>query len=157
MIFLLLPHISFALWSHFRLLMQPDASWIIWLHANCHFPVISLLIQLLLQFNIIQWLNQDQITSLHLWRTILPRSAIMYKNGSIVLSRYPALILMTFPAPFWHALVMLAKPGWKNPPWHKHGLRNSVPLTVKGVQSFTDTLTDGPSKEEFLKSEMDLS
>lgn len=113
MIFLLLPHISFALWSHFRLLMQPDASWIIWLHAKCHFPVISLLIQSLLQLNIIQWLNQDQLTSLLLWRTILLWRVIMYKNASIILCRYPVLILMAFPVPFRHALEMLAKPGWK--------------------------------------------
>lgn len=99
MIFLLLPHISFALWSHFRLLMQPDASWIIWLHAKCHFPVISVLIQSLLQFNIIQWLNQDQLTSLHLWGTILLWRVIMYKNGSIILTRYPVLILMAFQFP----------------------------------------------------------
>lgn len=118
-IFLLLPHISFAVWSHFRLLMQPDASWIIWLHAKCHFPAISMLIQLLIQFNIIQWLKQDEITSLHLWRTILLWKVITYKNDSILLNRYPALIFMTmitFPVPFRHAQVMLVRAGRKNLP-----------------------------------------
>lgn len=114
-IFLLLPYISSAVWSHFKLLMQPDASWIIWLHAKCRFPEISLLIQLLIQFNIIQWLKQDQVTSLLLWRAILLWKVIMYKNGSILLSRYPALILVTitFPVSFRHAQVMLVKPGLK--------------------------------------------
>lgn len=98
MIFLLLPHISSAVWSHFRLLMQPDASWTVWLHGKCHFPAISMLIPLLLiqsvQFNIIQWWKQDQITSPHLWRAILRWKVITYKNGPILLNKSPALILM---------------------------------------------------------------
>jgi len=100
--------------------MQPEASWIIWLHAKCHFPAISvlkqLLIQLLIQFNIVQWLKQDQTTSLPLWRAILLWKVILYRNGSFSLRRYPALILMTmvtFPDPFWHAQVMLVRAGWK--------------------------------------------